>query len=280
MEANRYAFRLRLAGAGIALVLALLAGCSDECEECDCTVPDTTPPAAPRGLVSITGDGKVTLVWFSNVEPDVAGYAVYRNSTGYDAPYHEIATVPHDPEAYTVTFVDRDVENGETYYYAVAAFDEAGNEGDLSIEDVHDTPRPDGRDTIADAAASPVEAGFDLSRGVAVDSDDERADFYYWVDPASPHHAYLIAGSEAFGEDDPTAVQDMGWTADFDEIGYAPDAAWSPSGVVEAIEDHTYVLHTRDGHYAKVRLLTVEREYVSFEWAYQLDPGNRELEVR
>ena len=54
-------------------------GCSkDDCVECT----DTTPPAVPSGVFSVTGDNQVTLYWNDVAEADVAGYAVYRNVDG------------------------------------------------------------------------------------------------------------------------------------------------------------------------------------------------------
>jgi hypothetical protein len=48
-----------------------LAGCDDG------TSPrDFTPPAAPRAVVSVTGDGEVFLSWIANKESDVADYPI------------------------------------------------------------------------------------------------------------------------------------------------------------------------------------------------------------
>ena len=41
-------------------------------------------------------------------------------------------------------YVDDDVRNGSTYFYAVSAYDYDGNESELSPEQVYDTPRPSG----------------------------------------------------------------------------------------------------------------------------------------
>ncbi|MFH1142978.1 MAG: HmuY family protein, partial [Candidatus Eisenbacteria bacterium] len=59
----------------------------------------------------------------------------------------------------------------------------------------------------------------------------------------------------------------------------APQAGdgYAPSQVVEAIEGHTYVLLTRDGHYAKIRIIDLDAEDLTFQWAYQQQPGNVEL---
>jgi hypothetical protein len=46
---------------------------------------------------------------------------------------------------------------------------------------------------------------------------------------------------------------------------------------------HCYVVWTRDDHYAKFRVTDIQPaaggvpDRVVFDWAYQVDPGNREL---
>ncbi len=60
--------------AGLAAGLVLV-GCESE-HRVYVTPPDTTPPAVPRGVTSVTGDRQVTILWFENTEPDLAGYGV------------------------------------------------------------------------------------------------------------------------------------------------------------------------------------------------------------
>ncbi len=58
--------------ATLVLLGLVMAGCGD-----DETTRPPVPPAAPRGMFSITGDGNVTLVWLANTESDVVGYRIY-----------------------------------------------------------------------------------------------------------------------------------------------------------------------------------------------------------
>src|SRR5262249_13977282 len=62
----------------------LLAGCHDD----SVSPRDVNPPAAPRGVVSVTGDGTVYLSWLANTESDLAGYRVYEApcATGSSCP--------------------------------------------------------------------------------------------------------------------------------------------------------------------------------------------------
>jgi fibronectin type 3 domain-containing protein len=89
---------------------------------------DFVPPAAPTGLAATAGDQVVTLSWNENSEIDLDSYKVYRSTTSSNYASTALATVS------TNTYVDDTVENGETYYYAVAAVDTSDNESTKSIE--------------------------------------------------------------------------------------------------------------------------------------------------
>ncbi|SHN63421.1 fibronectin type 3 domain-containing protein [Geodermatophilus obscurus] len=75
---------------------------------------DRLAPAAPTGLVATAGDGRVTLTWTANDDPDLAGYVVLRDGA-------RIATVPG------TTYTDTGVVNDTTYSYALVAVDTSGN---------------------------------------------------------------------------------------------------------------------------------------------------------
>jgi fibronectin type 3 domain-containing protein len=78
----------------------------------------TWTPAAPTGLVAVTSSGSVRLAWNEVNDPDVAAYAVYRaEGTGE---LSRIATTPG-----STVFVDRGVQPGRSYRYAVSALDRA-----------------------------------------------------------------------------------------------------------------------------------------------------------
>lgn len=170
--------------------------------------------------------------------------------------------------------------NGTTRYYAVTAFDHADNESPLSAEEVWDTPRPEGYDVTLANALHPdgyLHSGFDLSAEARVPHDDTQCDFWYEYDPSGGVHL-LYAGSSGFWPDDATEIQDMGWTSDLAEIDFAPpDAGWSPTQSAEAIAAHTYVLVTRGGNYAKIRVTDVGANSITFDWAFQGVPWNRQL---
>jgi fibronectin type 3 domain-containing protein len=91
------------------------------------TPTDLTPPDAPTGLVATRGDGRVTLSWTPNGEPDLASYRVVRDLV-------EIATVTGSTE-----YVDPTVTNDVQYTYTLAAVDTHGNRS-VSSASVSATP--------------------------------------------------------------------------------------------------------------------------------------------
>ena len=80
-----------------------------------------------------------------------------------------------------------------------------------------------------------------------------------------------------------TEIQDDGYVgSDGDalrRINWAPEEGWSPSGVVELIEGHGYVVWTWDNYFAAFVVTRVRDGYVLFDWSYQTDRGNPELKI-
>ena len=242
-------------------IAALAAGCDDD----HVSPRDVTPPAAPRGLYSVTGNQQVTLRWLANTEGDVSGYRIYEASCadGPSCPYNRVGTTT------ATTFVVNGLANGDTRYFAVAAVDNSGNESDLSYENVFDTPRPSGSGaTLANFVNGTAGAGWDFSAAITRASNDPATDMFF---------GYNGSVYQMFVPDLQTDIQDMGFASTLDAIDYAPAAGWSPTGTVEVIPGHCYVVWTRDNHFAKFRVSSLSPSAVVFDWAYQTDPGNGEL---
>ncbi|MCU0453770.1 MAG: hypothetical protein MUE68_08925 [Bacteroidetes bacterium] len=239
------------------LAAALLAGCDDMNDI------DTVPPAAPRGIVTISLDNAVEIQWLANTEPDVAGYKIWY-SDRYDGRYEVLGSTDQ------THFVDHGAVNGRTVYYALTAYDFARNESELSTDVVYDTPRPEGLNVVlleyrADASRS----GYDFSTYSVGNYNDDLTDFFYEY---SAGRTSLIVWSDS-------DIQDMGYTGSLDEISTAPVNGWSPTKSAEAIVGHTYVIWTWDDHYAKVRIREVSTTRIVFDWAYQTAAGNTELKA-
>ena len=251
----------------ILLILAIaLSGCSD-----DEILIINEIPAAPQGVFSITGDNAVYIFWNAPYEADLDEFFVYRSFEPVNN-FVVIGTVIADdnPNLDLVLhqYTDNTAVNGQTYYYAVASVDFAGQVSELSAEDVFDTPRPEGTIIIPEISTDPTIAGLDLSTQSRVSWNDPNADIY--LDTVAG--IFYINATDTL-----TDLQDMGYTESFDDIGYAPTTGWSENGWAEVILGHTYVIWTRDLHYAKLRVTTITSSFVDFQWAYQLDQDNPEL---
>ena len=252
-----------------ALSMPLVAGCED-----DPVVAADYPPFPPDGVFSITGDGVVTIYWNPNQEGDLAKYRVYRGNEDLSGPYYPLAYVPANQTYYD----DFDVNNGETWFYAVAAVDDNGHESDLSAEDVFDTPRPEGFNLVlVELGQDPLHSGYDFS---SLSNTSQNAalgttDIYF----------QRIGGVDYVVSAKPEVdIQDYG-LIDLVAVDWAPDTGWAPSQRAEAIVGHSYVVQILDGqvpHYAKFEVMGITAASLKLDWAYQPSStslGNRELLV-
>jgi predicted phage tail protein len=90
---------------------------------------DLVPPAAVKNLAGSATPTSVTLSWTANIEPDLAGYNVYR-STSNSGSYAKLnATGPLT----SATFSDTSLNGGTTYFYRVRAVDTSGNESGFTV---------------------------------------------------------------------------------------------------------------------------------------------------
>ena len=89
-----------------------------------------SPRSIPVSLtLSATVAGTASLAWNANSETDLAGYKIYKatSSGAYGAP---VATLPKTTTNYTVT----GLQTGTTYFFAITAYDNTGNESPYSGE--------------------------------------------------------------------------------------------------------------------------------------------------
>lgn len=222
------------------------------------------PPHRVDGVYSVTGDGLVTIYWRANQESDIDYYKVYRNTS-------PTGTFTFVGSSSSTSYVDATVVNGNTYYYAVAAVDLAGQESaELSYENVFDTPRPEGFGvTLTNTFTADSLSGWDFSARIRRSSLDASTDIYYG---AQSGHFIVYVPID-------TEIQDAGFVA-LRDVDFGPPSGWSADGQVEAIVGHSYIVLTRDNHYAKFEVKSRSNASMLFDWAYQIDPGNPELARR
>jgi len=246
-----------------ALALIVTTGCDDG------TAPrDVTPPAAPRGVYSVTGDRSATLHWLGNTEADLWGYRIYAGDCPGGCDYLRVGTTV------TTSFQVGGLTNGVTKYFAVSAVDRSGNESALTPEVLQDTPRPAGAGLALDERiVSPATSGYDFSAYLVRPWDDGSTDVYFQVVGGVPQMVCPFTDTD---------IQDAGYATTLDAVDLAPQAGWSATGTVELIPGHCYVVRIGSTfvNYAKFRVTGVSPVQLVFDWAYQTDPNNRELHAR
>lgn len=218
---------------------------------------DDKAPAEPRNVEVINGDGVATVIWDRNFESDVKGYRIY-SSSSYSGKYVFIAN------AYGTQYDDYRVKNGNTYFYAVTAYDYNGNESELSVEYAYAVPRPEGfNKMLNDADAFPKSSGYDFSGYKTVAWNDQETDFFF----------EKVNGEYYLSVFDDTDIKDMGYTNNILDIMYAPESGWAPKKTAKVYPGHTYVFWLWDNKFAKVRVTKISAGRLVFDWAYQTIEG-------
>ncbi|MFH1687202.1 MAG: hypothetical protein ABIE70_06725 [bacterium] len=257
-------------------LLVLMIGCSDENET---TTVNDPAPQPPQGVYTVTGDDSVFVYWNGPYERDIKEFIVWRSFEEFDN-YLEIGrrTAKNNPNLdliyYEPGFIDTQVDNGTTYFYAVSSVDKRGQVSELSAETVFDTPRPDGTATLYDVAVNQSLSAFDFSEHQVLDAGESIADVF--VDRVEGVFYINIAN-------DFVDLQSMGFHDWFEDIGWAPVEGWSNNGWAEVVLGHIYVVRITDAadhvNYAKLQVTSINSSVgtVTFRWAYQEADDNREL---
>jgi hypothetical protein len=104
---------------------------------------DVFPPAVPTGLSAVatvgdnSNDTAIDLSWQPDIEPDLAGYIVYRGEGSDDW-----LRISPPPPGVAPAFHDAHVQPGHTYRYAVSAVGNGGYESPRSVEAEETVPNP------------------------------------------------------------------------------------------------------------------------------------------
>lgn len=255
---------IKINGILTTLLFVMLLGNISGCYV-DTSSIDDEPPAVPRGVRTITGDEQVIVEWYPNAEYDLAGYTVWRGRN--DSDFNALVEVSENATRYT----DTTVRNGETYHYAVSAYDIDGNESQLSTENAWDTPRPEGQNVVLDDyTLFPGRSGFDFSRPEkgSIPWDTPATDVYFGFD-TEVNVKYLYSDNDTF-------MQDLGYHEYFDGVDIVPEMGYTTL-FVELIEGHVYAIYTPDGNFAKIQVRKLSDDAVVFDWAYQTEPENVQL---
>lgn len=249
-------------------------------------VPFADPPAVPNGPWVVALDNANFFTWEGNAR-DAADFSFYRIylEDGND----DLLLGETDSEG----FLDLLAQNGQTYVYRVAAVDNQGHESSLSVG-AEGTPRPDyhGEWVYADQDqpgrsgfrfgefddVDPILSGGDPARHFRLEVDAQG----WWLVPAP--------GTEIHAQGFVTTALKCGVAADLDcsSLDVAPTSGYTTSDV-SVFDQTTYPMRVvgDDGqvHYGVIRISLLGEDQngdgiMIFDWAYQLQPGNANLEPR
>lgn len=107
---------------------------SADSQAVDILPKDVFPPATPAGLTGLYTSRAVELIWTPNLEPDLAGYNVYRREAGGQAVRLNSELVR------SALYRDTTATPGHHYFYRITAVDMNGNESLPSPEAEVDVP--------------------------------------------------------------------------------------------------------------------------------------------
>ncbi|GEM_PF-1809751 len=161
------------------------------------------------------------------------------------------------------------IQNGYTYYITVRAHDLNGNESGFSDE-ASTTPRPDGSCTLT--CSTTITNGYSISnRGPYPDTDYAFGIFKGNLSGSVTNLIPLIIAGNG------TQIIDTG-NGSFNSITRAPQNGYIQHGELLPIRiGHIYILHVAPNNYVKLWCETIQDTSLTFQWAYQLDPGNKNI---
>ena len=257
------------------------------------TVDERLQLERPSALSSISLNGAIHLDWTDNAfAGDPARFKWYRiYSTAYDLD-RGLCEVDWSLEGSTVSpeFVTAALANGVPRCFGVSAISVEGYES-LWSPLRQDTPRPDARNLLVWAYdENAAQAGFrfwdDLnSDGLAqapelgLVTDGARTDIDFWV-YRDPSDSSLWIVPEFSG----TRMRLYAPAPLFDltSIDFAPVSGYSRN-MIQAAPGYGYVFEIVEGptlRYGALRVTHAGRDFVIFDWSFQTDPGNPELQLR
>ena len=257
------------------------------------TVDERLQLVAPSWLSSISLNGAIHLEWddssYASAPTRFKWYRIYSTDYNLDTGLCDTNWLL---EGTTVApeFLASAMTNGVPRCFGISAVSREGYESLWSP--LHqDTPRPDARNTLAFAIdANGAQSGFRFWQDANGDGraqtselgqivDGHRSDVDFWVyrDPTDST-LWLVPGFTG------TSMQLYRTSpiADLTSIDFAPASGYSRN-MIQAVPGYGYVFQIIEGsrlHYGALRMTHVGRDYVIFDWSFQTDVGNPELQVR
>ncbi len=127
--------------------------------------------------------GKITLAWDPNSEADLQGYKIYYGNSSRN---YSVVLDVGNVTSYTV----RGLDESKTYYFAVTAYDTAGNESDYS-EEVSGKPKDTTAPTVT-AVVAPLPQQVDVVFSEPVEKTSAENAANYAIEPNLRVHAAVL----------------------------------------------------------------------------------------
>jgi hypothetical protein len=257
------------------------------------TVDERLQLVAPAWLSSLSLNGAIHLGWEDgSYLSDPTRFKWYRiYSTGYDLDAGVCGT-DWLLEGTTVApeFLASAMANGVPRCFGVSGVSREGYES-LWSPLRQDTPRPDARNTLAFAYdENAPQSGFRFwddansdgraqtgELGLVLDGNRTDIDFWIYRDPTD---STLWLVPEFSGTQ--MRLYSNAPLADLTSIDFAPASGYARD-MVQAAPGYGYVFEIVEGttlRYGALRVTHVGRDYMIFDWSFQTDQGNPELQIR
>ena len=257
------------------------------------TVDERLQLVSPGWLSSISLNGAIHLEWddtsYSTEPTRFKWYRIYSTDYNLDT---GLCGTSWLLEGTTVApeFLASAMSNGVPRCFGVSAVSREGYES-LWSPLRQDTPRPDARNTLVYAFnENQAKSGFRFWQDLNADGRGQASelgqvqngnltsiDFWVYRDP-SDSTLWLVPEftGTRIGLYSTTPV------ADLTSIDFAPEVGYTRS-MIQAVPGYAYVFEIVEGatvRYGALRMTHVGRDYMIFDWSFQTDPGNPELQIR
>lgn len=257
------------------------------------TVDERLQLDSPSWLSSISLNGAIHLEWddnaYSAAPTRFKWYRIY--STGYNLDTG-LCDVDWLLEGTTIAaeFLASAMSNGVPRCFGISAVSREGYES-LWSPLRQDTPRPDARNTLAFAyQANQAQSGFRFWQDLNTDGraqaselgrieDGNLTSIDFWVHRDAVDSTLWIVPEFAGTQ---LRLYSTSPVADLTSIDFAPAAGYSRN-MIQAVPGYAYVFEIVEGatlRYGALRVTHVGRDYMIFDWSFQTDIGNPELQIR
>ena len=254
------------------------------------TVDERLQLVAPAWLSSISLNGAIHLEWddtsYIAAPTRFKWYRIYSTDYNLDT---GLCGTNWLLEGTTVApeFLASALTNGVPRCFGVSAISREGYES-LWSPLRQDTPRPDARNTLVFALqVDATQAGFRFWDDVNGDGQGQASELGLVQSGNATNVDFRITRGAAdtmwiepvFSG---TRIRTYGQVADLTGIDFAPATGYTRNAI-QAVPTYGYVFEIVEGatvRYGALRVTHVGRDYVIFDWSFQTDPGNPELQIR